>query len=255
MIAQGWSLNYEMFFYMLFAIVLLFPRRWSIPMFIVALLIMGRLGGILTIGNFGTIMHIINMSGTLAHYFVEYLWEFAFGAAIGFAYSNGLRLPRSVAVACVVLGIALLLSSILYQPAIYTGRSIHWGIPCAIIVAGAVNLGQHLDGRWRAIVKIGDASYAQYLFHAMVMLWLATHWPHLNFLIETVGPWGIVVYLTAMSVRFGCDLRGGRATALARTEVDRSVRETVWRFGDQRTSKNIIKGSHLPMVAGPYRIC
>lgn len=201
MLAQGWSLNYEMFFYLMFALVLLFPRRWSIPAFIAALLIMGRLGDILTIGNFRTLMHILNMSGTLAHYFVDYLWEFAFGVAVGFAYSNELRLPRSAAIACVVLGIALLWSSTLYQPAIYTGRSIHWGIPCAMILAGAINLGRHLDDRWRAIVMIGDASYAQYLFHGMVMLWLFIHWPRIvNLLIKTVGPWGIVIYMTAMSV-------------------------------------------------------
>jgi exopolysaccharide production protein ExoZ len=189
-----------MFFYLLFAVVLLFPRRWSIPVLLVALLIMGRLGTLLMMAHLGAIAQILSTMGTLGHYFAEYLWEFAFGVAIGLAYSNGFRLPRSAAIACIVLGIALLWSSTLYQPAIYTGRDIHWGIPCAIILVGAINLEQYCDGRWRAIVKIGDASYAQYLFHGIVMLWLATHWPHLNFLIKTVGPWGIVVYLTAMSV-------------------------------------------------------
>jgi exopolysaccharide production protein ExoZ len=189
MLAQGWSLNYEMFFYLLFAAVLLFPRRWSIPIFIVALLIMGCLG------------HILHIKGAFGRYFVYFLWEFAFGVAIGFAYSNGLRLPRLAAISCVVLGIALLWSSTLYEPETYTWRPIHWGIPCAIILVGAVNLGQYLSGRWRAIVKIGDASYAQYLFHGMVMLWLFIHWPRIvNFIISAVGPWGIVFYMTAMSI-------------------------------------------------------
>jgi peptidoglycan/LPS O-acetylase OafA/YrhL len=58
-------------------------------------------------------------------------------------------------------------------------------------LVGAVNLGQHLD-RWRAIVTIGDASYAQYLFHGTLMLWLFFHWPRIvDLIISAVGPWGI----------------------------------------------------------------
>jgi exopolysaccharide production protein ExoZ len=185
MLGQGWTLNFEMYFYLLFSVGLFFPRRWSISVLIVALLIIGSMG------------HLTTIDGALEWYFTYFLWEFA----VGFAYSNELRLPRSVAIACIALGIALLWSSTLYQPETYTWRPIHWGIPCAMILAGAVNLGRQFDGRWRAIVMIGDASYAQYLFHGMVMLWLFVHCPRIiDLLIKTVGPWGIVIYMTAMSV-------------------------------------------------------
>jgi exopolysaccharide production protein ExoZ len=164
----GWTLNYEMFFYAVFAIALLFPRRIAISGVIVLY----------------TALVIVSAN----HQFPEPVnfWcgpiiiEFCFGLLIAAAYQEGLRLPR--AGTFVLLGLALAG----YAISITTGfqqfwRFLQWGMPGALIVAACTLVGgaSYSGAFARAFGFLGEASYSLYLVHPLAF-------PLIR---RLVGPW------------------------------------------------------------------
>jgi exopolysaccharide production protein ExoZ len=105
--------------------------------------------------------------------------EFAFGMWIAVAYRAGLRVPAGAAAALVVAGCGL---ALLYSPEASPAlRALFWGVPMAMVLAGAV-LSRRADGlATRLLARLGDASYSLYLLHFIVLLawsrlWLAAGW-------------------------------------------------------------------------------
>lgn len=164
-VGQGWSLNYEMFFYGLFAIALLFRR--SLGLSLLCLMFTGLVAAHFTF-DLGTILHFWTMPLIL---------EFVFGLSIGIAARSGFVLPRYLAVALISAGLILLFAPWAPIPT-ESNRPFVWGIPAAMIVAGLV-LGRLEPKRFRwSILTLGDASYALYLLHALcarAVLLVAAH--------------------------------------------------------------------------------
>ncbi|WP_279478863.1 acyltransferase [Aureimonas sp. SK2] len=152
LLVVGWTLNYEMAFYALFALALVLPRRVQVPAALAALVLVALVGRILRPG------------GVAGFYTDPVILEFALGLVVGMIYASGLRLPRRACLAFLAAGILLMAG------AEEANRLPTAGLPAAMIVLGAVFL-ERASGPLRLPVMglLGDASYAIYLVHLPVL--------------------------------------------------------------------------------------
>jgi exopolysaccharide production protein ExoZ len=144
----GWSLEYEMYFYLSLALLMALTRdawRNMVVMFS-TVAIVGQIPGVgAALGNYA--------------FFVDsMILEFVLGVIVGSVFVNGrIGWPMPVAAACAIA--ALLVT----DPA---NRVIVSGIPAACLVAAAAYASRRrVDPLWpeRALARLGDASYSIYL--------------------------------------------------------------------------------------------
>ncbi|MBP1207906.1 peptidoglycan/LPS O-acetylase OafA/YrhL [Duganella sp. 1411] len=155
----GWTLNYEVFFYLVFAASILIQRKRLLASS--AMLVAGgyALGALLPPG-----------SVLRAFLFNSVILEFLLGAAIATAYLKG-SLAAKHAYPCLVAGlIALALAAPI--PVDDGFRLVTRGVPAALLFAFV--LLSESKVRWpRALIALGDASYSIYLVHVPVLYMLA----------------------------------------------------------------------------------
>ncbi len=155
LVMQGWTLNYEMLFYAIFAIAILFRPKISL-LFVAA--------------SFALIHGLTWVLPTTAQhsfYGNSILFEFLLGIGLAYVYNMGVRLPRVAGFSLLAVGVLLLMLTALLPDVL---RFFKWGIPALMIVAGLV-LQQPLP-KSRSITvmaAIGDASYSIYLLHFMLV--------------------------------------------------------------------------------------
>ena len=144
----GWSLEYEMYFYLAVALLMALTREvWrNIVMVFSALTIIGRIPGIeATLGNYA--------------FFVDpMILEFVLGVIAATLFVKG----RVGWVMCATAGCAIA-AVLITDPA---SRVIVFGVPSACIVAAAAFVSRwRIDPSWpeRALARLGDASYSIYL--------------------------------------------------------------------------------------------
>jgi exopolysaccharide production protein ExoZ len=168
-VKQGWTLNYEAFFYVLFAIAIAISTRRRAPIAVTVLAAMALAG---------YWMHFTGYSlGTAGFYFHGMILEFAFGMLIAKAYLNG-RLERLSPVFGGILVVAGFVA--LFTLPDQVSRELAYGVPAVLIVIGALAF----ERRFR-VLKVpllqftGDASYSIYLVHIFPVAVLRALWPHL----------------------------------------------------------------------------
>lgn len=153
----GWTMPYEMFFYVVFAVAILLSRARAViavAALFVALVIVGRLA---------------TLSQPLAGWCDPLILDFCFGMGIALAYRAGVRLPRGAAYALVGAAIAAYAASVAWGPFI-AWRVVEWGIPGTFILAAVVLRPQPVPGRIiRALAFLGAASYSIFLTHYLVL--------------------------------------------------------------------------------------
>ena len=153
LVSQGWTLNYEMFFYFLFALTLAWPRKYQF--YALNAFILGCVSS-------GCILHPSSPVGLT--YTSPLLIEFLAGIYICRAWVNKTVLSTKTAWTAIAMGVAGILATfVLYAP---LPRFIGSGVPAAFIVLGAVSLesrGVILRLHWMKL--LGDASYSIYLTH------------------------------------------------------------------------------------------
>jgi exopolysaccharide production protein ExoZ len=148
-LVPGWTLNFEMFFYALFAVGLAFRR--IVPTLVISLSIFVL---------FGTIFHFHN--AIWYTYTNPILLEFLGGILIA-RWSDRIT-SVGWAFMLPVGFIAIGLSDLLHAPSIFT-----WGIPSVMIVVGAIALEQSEKLPQIAILGLmGNASFSIYLFQGLV---------------------------------------------------------------------------------------
>jgi peptidoglycan/LPS O-acetylase OafA/YrhL len=159
----GWTLNFEMFFYVLFAAAIMLCRNTAVAIVCATLLAAVLLGG--------TFHPTIT---ALAFWTDPIVLEFAFGMVLAVLYRRGLRIPAWLgALFCVAGAIAIWHAS----PSMPSGdRWLTCGVPAAMIFFGLVfQPPLRLSIRW--LSALGDASYSIYLLHGLVISCLNWLWP------------------------------------------------------------------------------
>jgi len=174
-ILQGWTLNFEMFFYTTLAIALFLPRLAALCC------VSALMAGIVML--------------QVPYYGSTIILEFVLGLWIGFAYRNQISLPPAARIAGITLGVFAIVATAFLPP---QDRLLSFGIPAALIVAGAV-LGTPVPSSRvvRALVLLGDASYALYLTHPLMTRLCATSLRHLVGLEQ--GPQQTLYFLAALA--------------------------------------------------------
>ena len=220
--ALGWTLQYEVFFYALFATFIALPRRLAVAAVGTTLMVAVAGGRIWSLP-----------AGPLAFWTQPIVLEFGFGMAVGLAWTEGGRLPGWARAGLATLGIAALAfdaldaahQSVTWITPTDGARVLAWGVPSAMLVAAAA-LGPRGDDRRHGsggLVALGDASYALYLVHSFVVgtvmrAYLAAH------LSMPLGYWPFVVASLALSIAAAfavhrwIEVPAARALALRRLE-------------------------------------
>ena len=168
LLGVGWTLNFEMYFYLLFAALIFLPRKIAVPT------LGSVLAGIAALGAWSRPPSAILLTWT-----DPIILEFAIGMGLAQLYLAGVRIPGALRIGLAIAG-AIATASVQppFQPPTSL-RVLQWGIPAAAIFAAAV-LGTPVEfGPLRSpLVALGDASYALYLVHTLVAEVLVRGWRH-----------------------------------------------------------------------------
>ena len=181
----GWTLNYEMFFYAVFALAIVLPRRFAVA------------AVILVLGTLVAIGRVQPLPLPFSFWANSIVLEFCYGMVIALLYREGVRLPPPAAWA---LGIAACAGyAAAYAP---TGewRALFWGLPSAALVAAvALSTTTWKPGAaGRFFGLLGDASYSLYLVHPLtfpLVRWTLGRWFDFSGV-----PWAYAVLAWVMAV-------------------------------------------------------
>ena len=183
----GWTLNYEMFFYLVFAAFLTLRREAAVASVAACLVLFVALGAL-----------VHPQATALAYWSDPVVLEFVLGMALALAYRRGLRLPPPLSLALAMLAVALLALDLAHMAKVAAfgvdpsgfARLLACGVPMAALFAAIVLMRPPLPTEGRVatpLALLGDASYALYLFHPIVVVlarkaYLAAHLaPRLGF--------------------------------------------------------------------------
>lgn len=150
----GWSLNFEMFFYVCFCLALPLGRRLGVAV-LTALLV-----GLVAINR--------TLPPPLDYLAEPIVLEFAMGMLIALAVREGYRLPVIVCAALVSTGVVGFVLSYWHTD---IDHMVAWGIPSALVVAGVTLAKAPLKSGplARGVSFLGDASYSLYLVHPIAV--------------------------------------------------------------------------------------
>jgi exopolysaccharide production protein ExoZ len=162
-LGKGWTLNYEMFFYLVFAGCLLFRRPVGIALAAAILLLLGLDSGAVT-------------NGVTAFYWNDILLYFVAGMLLATLLQNRrVRWPRprqastAIALACALFVITLTLQWTPLLSSVETAISIVLLTVALYLVSDAAT--RFADARAQGVALVcGDASYVLYLFHGFVLV-------------------------------------------------------------------------------------
>jgi exopolysaccharide production protein ExoZ len=178
-VALGWTLTFEMFFYLVFAALLMFPRRLMLPA-----LALWAAGTLALFPLFKDPAHRLTPDGhlSLPLFASPLALEFIAGCVIGWLIRKR-DLPWGGF--SLLVGIALLAVGGVYVGANHPLDAQYglmrvgvFGTASALIVYGSIGMerrGLMTIPRW--VSFMGDASYSTYLTHMYVLWLLAAAWP------------------------------------------------------------------------------
>ncbi|WP_110669299.1 acyltransferase family protein [Salinicola halophilus] len=160
----GWTLNFEMLFYVVFALSLTLSRRhrvWAVVISIIA------------------INTLFAHQPFLSSFYTDpIIFEFLLGMGIGVIYGrHGIPEGRCWP----WLAIAASLGTILmFNDPTGAARFLGWGLPSALLVIAVIGLESRIGGQ-RFFKAMGDWSYSTYLIHVLVL------WPGNYLLTQRLG--------------------------------------------------------------------
>lgn len=175
----GWTLNLEMFFYLIFAGAM---AAASSRMGWRSVLILTTLVTLVAIGR------LVDARGTAQFYLSDLLLEFGGGVVVGILYGRGVRVRSRFWWLSCIAGFTLL--AVWGHPHGYL-RAVEWGIPAMLIVGGAVFAP---DIGMTFLRRLGDWSYSLYLTHQVTLAGAQMAW------LALAPRWGFALPLFAVPV-------------------------------------------------------
>ena len=188
----SWTLVHEINFYILFALLLFFRN----PLF-------SLIGITLLLAVQTTFASMSSEPAILRFLASPIVYEFCMGMALGYFYCRGwLRRVPAWGVAAAVLAICV--APYFIQDYDTTGlprpqRVAAWGAPSVVLVAAGVFWRYSADLWSRFWVLLGDASYALYLAHPLVMMAYALALEKLATL-SAMPQWAPILVVTGLSI-------------------------------------------------------
>ena len=180
----GWTLNYEAYFYAIFALALLFRKRMGLTV------LFGVLIGMIALARL-----LPGQLPMLDFWGQPIVLEFVAGILLAMAYRRGWRIETGQALALIAGGLLLTMALRYFELNPYTTRAVFQGIPAALVVAGVVlwRAPETRGATMRALEFGGDASYALYLSHpfsirAATIVWVLIGGP--------ASPWLFIAFTT-----------------------------------------------------------
>jgi peptidoglycan/LPS O-acetylase OafA/YrhL len=174
-LGQGWTLNYEMFFYLVMSLCIVFVKNKNY---------LGKICALVLAVIF-VVLNIIDSDIFLLEYYQNSLFpEFIYGIVLYYLYeyfrgkNRNYLLVKNTIINSVLFGLIAICSFIylvgdgIYDWHIAKNRNIYCGIPSLILVFAFLNLeAQIRKNKFINIcMEIGDASYALYLFHTFMIM-------------------------------------------------------------------------------------
>jgi peptidoglycan/LPS O-acetylase OafA/YrhL len=187
LVIPGWTLNYEMFFYLIFGALLLLPAARRIWVLVAIMLFLVAFG-----------MNREFDQPIIGFYTSPIILEFAAGAVLGWIFLNKPPLPVFAAWSLITVGI--LMFPLLSEFLAISPLVLRSGVPAIVIVAGAIAL-----DRRRAVALVhlphllGDASYSIYLCHGMLLSAAGQLWQKLGLIGSAGGNSFFIVFSLALS--------------------------------------------------------
>ena len=161
LLAPGWSLIYEMYFYVLFALSLFAVQKFRLPLISITI-----------VALFG-LAHLTNIDGPdgpLTEFFKDQVvFEFIFGMLLAYAWQRGFRLTNVAGTAMAITSFAYLVFHSQERGIASVEEPHHLltnGIPAATMVTGMLFMRLPVN---KIGLLLGDASYALYLSHIFVL--------------------------------------------------------------------------------------
>ncbi len=165
-LALGWTLNYEMLFYVFFSLALLLPIRLGIVWLSVLMV------GMALVGNLVDTSHV-----QMAFWTSPIILEFLFGVYVALIFRSGVRIGVEAALVFVAIGLLgfVRVSSPWDDAAL--PQFLRSGLPAALFVLAAA-IGPVLPYRKIVLcgVALGDASYSLYLAHPFILRPMRAIW-------------------------------------------------------------------------------
>jgi exopolysaccharide production protein ExoZ len=191
LLTVSWTLVYEMFFYVVFSLVLAFDRRWCLPL----MTAWGLLTLLIATVTFG--QHNVY----LETYSSPLLLEFILGVFAGWVIRTR---KAPLPIASLIAGLIGIACADVYYDAFNAAAGLNGslrflcvGVPVLLIFNGIVgletNAGYVLP---RVLQKIGNSSYSLYLWHVPLSIFIGRL--SLNLLRVHTNPWLHALWLTAV---------------------------------------------------------
>jgi exopolysaccharide production protein ExoZ len=157
-IGPGWTLSFEMYFYICFALTLFAgPRR---GLFLLSAFFFTSVLAGLIFAAPSPAGHVVTNA---------LLLEFVAGAWLAYGFVHGINAGPKIGAGLSLSAVTLLVCSLLLGnrglPSV-----VSWGVPATMLVAGILGLEPYFRSRaGRRIAALGDSSYLLYLCHILVL--------------------------------------------------------------------------------------
>lgn len=160
----GWTLNFEMYFYLIFSVLLFFKKTYFIPS-LATLLLLGVIIGSLWQPH-SAIFSVVTS---------PLLLEFLMGCVLGVLYKQSFSVNYRTWYILLFVGVACFVLTGIYSAG--WPQVLVWGVPSAIIVASSVSLEKSRKiSFYPLFINLGNSSYSTYLSHAFTVNAVGKAW-------------------------------------------------------------------------------